>query len=111
MKPGRELDTLVAEKVMGMTRQGTNSLNGEAWFRIAGIEHTSRTAPSYSTDISAAWEVWEAPHCDAWRIGRSPSNGHYEITNPYEDNFLVASAPTAPHAICLAALKSVGAIE
>lgn len=84
LKPGRELDALVAEKVMG----------GEL--------------RPYSTDISAAWEVvekykWAEPelrysdeqHC--WVFSLHKASGY-----PNE------CGDTAPHAICLAALRAVG---
>ena len=48
MKAGRELDALVAEKVMGVK-------NMEQWL----INHRMDETGQYSTDIAAAWEVVE----------------------------------------------------
>lgn len=98
MKPGRELDALVAEKVMG-------------WTEVCGYEGEYKgywkILPKYSTDIAAAWAVVELPLFDGWAIGRNAS-GKWEVFNPWENNFVVSVADTAPHAICLAALKAVG---
>lgn len=107
MEAGRELDALVAEKVMGEKNDGTL----EAW------------VPRYSLDIAEALKVvehlndtlnpklwtgdfwlkfdggqWEA----GWSFSIKNDEGSYEIriANGYSD--------TASHAICLAALKAVG---
>jgi hypothetical protein len=79
MKAGRELDALVAEKVMGLYKES----NGKGYFdkslAMAEFDYTpmartlddgklawtqgngnrwfTRTLPDYSTDIAAAWEV------------------------------------------------------
>ena len=99
MNPGRELDALVAEKVFGETI----------------FKHKADwEPPEYSTDISAAWEVvnklsggfyfsidgqWRSQLTGkiSWRSRFKPS-----LDAPY------ISGDTAPHAICLAALKAVG---
>lgn len=112
MSPGRELDTLVAEKVMGRIV----SLD-PLWMKIyetpdAFVETSQSRAwrrwlHPYSTDIAAAWEVVEKL-CDVelrdgwdgkrwWRC----TIGHKHAS---------ARAYSAPHAICLAALKAVRAI-
>jgi len=100
MKPGRELDQLVAEKVFGSTE-----------------------AKPYSTDIAAAWRVVEKHNqiVSIWQ-GR-PSldrNAHgmisrrvWERGDPVVYRVSVAGrhtaySETAPHAICLAALKALG---
>lgn len=113
MTPGRELDALVAEKVMGWTK-----LEGR-WARIfPGVEGDTICAnldgsiPSYSTDIAAAWQVVVEKFVnDGFRI-------HYDINYGVERrtgwsvviNGIVYHefSNTAPLAICLAALKAVG---
>lgn len=109
MTPGSELDALIAEKVMGWKdpegislalRDGrvVNTMDGVSW--------------SPSTDIAAAWEV----------VGRVRERGFevYVLGNPKtpwgcriwdgnQEMGFVRSAESAPHAICLAALKAVGA--
>lgn len=109
MKPSRELDALVAEKVMGMS-----------------TERRLRDIPEYSTDVAAAWQVveklkWAEPELSwsdeqhAWclYLNKKP----LDIWQPewsggclYLKKTLVIwpTAPTAPHAICLAALRAVG---
>jgi len=102
--PGRELDALVAECVMGLTVD-----------RNGHIEKTSNwhaPPPEYSTDIAAAWEVVERL---GWLNLYQQPGGFwwacfYDIDD--EDNTSPlgeASAATASLAICLAALKTVGA--
>lgn len=109
LKPGRELDALVAEKVMGWKR----SLTG-FWFppdlhpnaNIIGHE-----IPHYSTDTGAAWEVVEKfPHFYLFRwIAGGPMPGQWECRfSDTDDGTKIVWADTAPHAICLAALKAVG---
>jgi len=92
MKPGRELDTLVAEKVMGLNH---DKLDGYPAY--------------YSTDIAAAWEVVEKliPDCfltlqwiEGWEVS------HFE-PGPYGGHMHLAHGDSAPHAICLAALKAL----
>lgn len=71
MKPGRELDLLVAEKVMGwrpIIRSEwpcialANTPDNEkeiAFLRAADLRGQYEDIPNYSTDIAAAWEVVE----------------------------------------------------
>ncbi len=105
MKPGRELDALVAEKVMGYE----TVYSGANYY----VERTYSPVPLYSTDISAAWEVVEKLacmkdevnvfyDCGAWFCNTGvDANGEWSIERS-------GSCATAPHAICLAALKAVG---
>jgi len=98
MKPGREIDILVHEKVMG--RKPGGSLPLSAW------------PPHYSTNISAAWGVVEKlgkekqwffhtrGKCGEVDLIDFPKNINNDSINVYADSI--------PLAICLAALKSVG---
>jgi hypothetical protein len=52
MKPGRELDALVAEKVMGTTKPVESY--GEYYFDL--VSHS--LVPRYSTDIVARGKWW-----------------------------------------------------
>ncbi len=91
MKAGRELDALIAEKVMG-------------W--------DSRCIPKpYSRDIGYAWQVVEKVLSDV--------KGHVDLSiEPDGVNCIISgytfdageTADTAPLAICQAALKAVGHI-
>lgn len=136
MKPGRELDALVAEKVMGVeVARGVqcsyecgfkNDDMGIAASRLEALGWvTHYPIPYYSTDIAAAWEVVEhigvgwsltlaryssissAGHgwlaCFAKSIHPADSTKSY-----YPDVVAHGLADTAPHALCLAALRVVG---
>ena len=106
MTPGRELDALVAEKVMGWKRAGMKweDQNGKdtGWFLT---EHGSQECDPFSpsTDISPALQVVEKvgnvkmEFLDDGRGYWCEFRGRGEV-----------HAPTAPHAICLAALKACG---
>ena len=136
---GRDLDALVAEKVMrrhvpaldemeAVARQVWkvqpsavyfNDLGGfSAWMRD-GLCHAEARIPPYSTNIAAAWEVVE----------RLRNRFHARITTPFTagEQFFCgftplgitgwngrpdfsAGAETAPLAICLAALKAMEAL-
>jgi len=117
---GRELDTLVAEKVMGSLRPtepglfcGEPSDDGKWWWEsYQGDTDISKWAPpEYSTSISAAWEVVEKLlHIGldfTIDSGRDRTTG--EVFHSCRiDDINLTYADTAPHAICLAALKAVG---
>lgn len=104
MNPGRELDALIAEKVMGLNL--VEKID-ECHTFIANL-------PYYSTDIKAAWEVIEhfandtgarlelrallEPDCVGYRAFECAFTG-----NNFGEPIV---GKTAPHAICLAALKA-----
>jgi hypothetical protein len=95
MEPGRELDALVAEKVMGWTKVGENAWEAP---NIKGYP----LLPRYSTDIATAWEVVEkiAQKWHDFNIGRH--HGKWSIGWNYKGS--VVDLKTAPEAICKAAL-------
>jgi len=116
---GRELDALVAEKVMGLSITTWGDPNSP----IVGYDKFTRDLPHYSTSISAAWEVVEklimigsnvghtwTMEYDledlAWDVGYK--GWDYDTGWSWEMVDWPVTAPTAPHAICLAALKAVG---
>ncbi len=93
MKPSRELDILVATKVMGMPE------DPDLWV----------WAPRYSLSLEAAWEVVEKLR-GVWDI-RSMSTTwvvRLSIQVGTSDKRVGAEAETVQHAICLAALKAMG---
>lgn len=121
MEAGRELDCLVAERVMGYVLEGADAviqavaaIDGVAAFGTDGKIHYFRDAlPSYSTDIAAAWDVVE----------RLTSRGHpmfleldshgAAVAGPYYAKVAFwaiyadySYADTAPLAICRAVLKT-----
>ena len=108
MKPGRELDSWVFEKVMGwvILLPGSDAAQDEA-------------IPPYSTDIAAAWQVGEKMATGGWRLTLEAKLLHRKEIRAYTaeferlvgDNIETAGVweiKTAPMAICLAALKAVG---
>jgi len=102
---GRCLDAWVAEDLMGWTR----SVAGNYPWQMTpphGLVGRLKVylVPKYSTDIAAAWEV----------VGRvREGKGNCDMQWRVEWGFSFGSdfyswAPTAPLAICRAALKAVG---
>lgn len=115
MNPGRELDALVAEKVMelkNIRKLNTEAIKDFVYDRpnlITGLHVIEDLVPEYSTDIAAAWEVVE-------RLAEYHGNkcdldygefleGLWTVRFGFGNDS--CSAETAPHAICLAALKVV----
>lgn len=133
MEPGRDLDALVAEKVVGLDlspREGghvwgekhhhdlhylrlcQNEGCNEQWMECCDPDNppSGPCVPwmsRYSTDIEAAWQVVEKLMFQ-----------YHDINLRYEPDFDVwicktttskAQGDTAPEAICLAALEAVGA--
>ena len=114
LKPGPELDRMVAEKVMG-----------KAYHRPSGFEMQYEGTEPWepSINIAHAWEVVESESfCDPDGYRRH----YFEITetaigwrvsilhktdNRRSSTSVEVLAKTAQLAICLAALKSFGAIK
>ncbi len=125
MKPGRELDALVAEKVMGWAwPEGRCPVCG--WRFAESREHgcvpddcsqrprpnpiASEAWPHYSTDIAAAWQVVEKLrelHPDGWVNLMNGVGDGWHVSVSTGDQEYGANAKTPAHAICLAALESV----
>lgn len=135
MNAGRELDALVAEKVigwkwatfcrvalllspfdferevpgkpwMGWTEGAENSVQRDIEERLEGFQ----SIPHYSTDIAAAWEVVEKMRRDGYgvHVGGRPDAWEISIINAGGLEFSLDDQPTAPLSICLAALQAVG---
>ncbi len=130
MKAGRELNILVAEKVMHLevakNKSGSKmggyyyTIGEPVWHDIQGDMQLANPVPPYSTDIAAAWQVVEklywlnkneptilqiyGPLCDGYEVD--------VILEHHDGPIPVGSVikESAPHAICLAALKAVGVI-
>jgi hypothetical protein len=109
MEPGRELDALIAAKVLGIV-----SLVPATYRLVGGPWVVSDLIPYYSTDIKDAWEVmewlWEKDEQYLiWPDGLDGEEGYsVALLERGEDtDYSVAWAKTAPHAICLAALKVI----
>lgn len=115
MKVGRELDALIAEKVMGLVEHASYAGKNKVslgWRKQGDISFIDlRKLKDYSTNIKDAWEVVEKTgllivyelHQESdsgkWLIGYGSDGCGF--TTMFE-------ADSAPLAICLAALKSIG---
>ncbi len=101
MKPGRELDSLVAEKVMGYTTYG----------QFRDKDGVRVMIDRYSTDIAAAWEVAEKMTSLFWEMnldtGSKSNTTKVEFYRTFDQTFHVVVANTAPEAICKAALLAL----
>lgn len=132
MNPGRELDALVAEKVMGLKNQNDINDSYRPYGSIRGdIKY-------YSTSIEAAWQVINSSKKYLWKFRREiewvnvggkidpdrpPINEEdLQKANTYgcwkylvtpgvaftKDSVTGCSYRSMAHAICLAALKACG---
>lgn len=115
MQPGRELDALVAEKVMGLaittTWKGKLATESE-WKEIETVPGPYK---HYSIDISAAWEVVEKMEKEGFDFCIHKYNGNSYYKAQFDKNgdldTIIYREPTgesAPHAICLASLEAIG---
>ena len=114
MKPGRELDALVAEKVMGLTvcrNEACEGCDSDMWM-LDGTIWSRDPLTHYSTDISAAWEVVEKVRSEGQRIDLWDGPSGWRVRFATESRAHRPPVPCASesvaHAICLAALKAVG---
>lgn len=117
MNPGRELDALVAKRIMGWNVGGymnmqwvCNDGKDTGWYLTEfGSQECNPFSPS--TDIAAAWEVvdklGERFSFYFHTRGRMTDISVIHWPDNLKGGFDV-SGETAPHAICLAALKAVG---
>ncbi len=108
MSPGTKLDALVAEKVMAWKPRRVKRI-GYGQHDDQFVYYTNSPRPKYSTEISAAWMVFE-------KLGRAVISTCGYGTHPWVVTYweggvdFHCAGTTAPHAICLAALKAVGAL-
>ncbi len=112
MPVGRDLDALVAEKVMGRNLWYGDPTgykiveNFDYWrtdIRDSDDEYCYR-CPRYSADIASAWEVMEEMK-DKFQPDLIFENGEWECLLMAE--YARARATTAPLAICRASLIAV----
>ena len=105
MKAGREIDALVAEKVMGF---------GYRYSSWRGIYVAVGEVPHYSTRIQDAWLVVERLMEKGWScniVYHDPGDCLCEFWGGKEGNKhwreIANHLPSVPLAICLVALKAV----
>lgn len=107
MSPGRELDNLVAEKVIGAKRREDGS------WRYSDQNYSD--IPKYSTSIEDAWQVVEklrrmrgAGNITIQR-NDGPDSAEWVCTFDHDEEKVgVGRHDEAPAAICIAALHAVG---
>lgn len=122
MKAGRELDALIAEKVMDWNWVNVFS-NALMIVPPIGdkLRHTHKyvdkgipdNMPHYSTNIADAWRVVEKLQENDWEVIIETRSNETEVKakgrmGGWIDMYGIAE--TAPLAICLAALKACGVI-
>lgn len=117
MPANREMDALVAEKVMGLeVLSPANSLPDDDRVRPRGSTKkwlTCEPLPHYSTDIAAAWQIVERFRFFVVPWG-NPSGGEWAVADCRDEHLalhILASAESAPLAICRTALTVVGCGE
>lgn len=116
MPAGRELDAIVASRVMGWASADVDTAMLCASGSIAACsEMTTGHVPDYSTDIAAAWLVVERIHehghaitVERW-LG-NPELGKWSAAFTLENGHDTGQcvAESAPLAICRAALVAAG---
>lgn len=110
MNPGRELDALIAEKVLGWSWDEKTAISPSGSRNAVKAGDPFWWLPEYSIDIAAAWEVVEKmkqldfnftlqndSFISGWEAAFSKANSH---TVWFREE-------SAPHAICLAALQAL----
>jgi hypothetical protein len=116
LEPGRELDALVWQALNG---QEVNVLKcryvGGDIQPHAGYPAGHISPPHYSTDIAAAWEVVEKM-LEAYSgveiyLENERCEVHCDGARDEWDDLVYIRGDTAPHAICIAALKAMEAEE
>lgn len=113
--PGRELDALVAEKITGLIDIAIRATSCDSTDLTHAFDGKYHLVPHYSTDIATAWEVVDKvlsmPHTEFHLDYDGEWNAQFRIDvtdRQYTDCY--SYSKSAPHAICLAAIKAVEAI-
>jgi len=113
MQPGREMDAAVAEGVMGYAFYRYEKDNSRCYHCGRGLYDDENGCDGecchYSTDDDAAWTVVRAMWEKGYEINLSRDDGQIDCDFREADKEWVwASAPTLPHAVCMAALRAMG---
>lgn len=107
MKPGREIDLLIAEKVMGWNAAGYTK---DATLLVPVF---ATEVPNYSTDIAASEDLVKQLFRMGWTTILFKYKGEEEILvqlvrDDDEREIWTDEYLPKPYAICLAALKALG---
>lgn len=132
LKPGRELDRLIVEKVMGGVRfcgfscpkcgssfwglysDGNRHCHDQFNRNCRWSGPAEEAPPPYSTDLAHAWQVAEKLNPLRFRVDKSGCMKwvvSFVIGSEEGWHMVNEDAESVPHAICLAALKAVEQIE
>ena len=111
MKAGRELDALIAEKVMGRKIEWEHYAAGSRPM-VNEEDMSLYMAPRYSTQIADAWGVVDAKEWELQMVvhkrgkhkGETGAILSFDLFMEERDGVL---GDTPSHAICLAALKAI----
>lgn len=117
MEAGRKLDALIAKHVFDKSSSVKDDTSTMTCDVCGKVYHSYEDELSYySTDIVAAWMVVEKIKESSfslyrlddshWECEVDSNDGSFLLTSPSVNVF--ATGNTAPHAICLAALKARG---
>jgi hypothetical protein len=117
MEAGRELDALVAEKVMGWHPKSVADFAGETydlWEKPDGSVVSLWHIPEFSTDIAVAWQLLRFVR-DTWLLSqrdRFARELQRAVSTDLGGGMLVAPLHlwfvVEPIHLCLAALKAAG---
>ena len=116
VEAGKDIDTLVAEKVMGLHKvvepAGFAPTECDVWRSAAGGKVSEFHPPRYSTDIAAAWKVWEKMKANETLFEAFASHlcvvtGSLEFRQGQQP-YSLAMFRMDPLAICRAALNVCG---
>jgi hypothetical protein len=111
MKPGRELDILVAQHVMGWARLPSTQPEIEAAGGMWAAPRAPRMLLPFSTDINRAFVVVEEMRKRGYRFSLADQPGtNIKIVGFFNSEEYGASVgeTTEAHAICSAALGALG---
>ena len=112
LEAGRELDALVAAKVMGRAKfqPGKGPVAEHPLEELSLGLYTERIpVPRYSADIDAAWKVVERMRALGWHIviDSRPGNWLVQFFSTDGRKHSAASADLVPLAICRAAIAAL----
>lgn len=125
LEAGRQIDALIAERVMGWVRVPVKSALTDYMYQRpdSAVHLWPANVWKFSTGIAEAWEVVEVLRTSwhwccidihsnyhyEWRVTLTPSD-YMNENNPHQPT-VDARAGTLPLAICRAALKAIVAAE
>ena len=102
LQPGRELDALIAEKVMGFILSTVHDGTDQRYC-FHGLNHDAVKVEPYSTSIAAAWEVVEKFDY-LYLFHGTVFKWECKLVSSDHENYYARNCDTAPLAICKASL-------